>query len=832
MCKVLNANSPEARGVKEGKRTHPHRSKGGNMKRINFNSDWLFWSDENPGEKIPVHLPFDAMQTEARIPNLKNGPLVAEFPGGDYWYEKIIQGTDEYIDKTVWLEFGGVYMDSHVYVNGEEVGGHHYGYSNFYVDLSGKLMAGKENRIQIYVRNSLTPNARWYSGSGIYRPVWLLIGPRNHIVPDGVQIKTISIEPAVVEVATEIAGEFSGEVEVSILKNGVHITSGEGCHCQIAIPNAKLWSDDSPELYDYCIRLRKNGETLDEHSGKFGIRDLRWNEADGLTINGCQKKLRGVCVHHDNGIIGAAESKKSALRKVTRLKSAGFNAIRGSHNPASKELLDACDEVGLYYIEEFFDGWFTSGAYGYVMYIQDEWQNDMELAVQKCFNHPSVIMYSIGNEIPETAKEKGLAIARRMTERLHELDSTRPVTMGVNLMMNVMYQHGVKLGGENDRTLSLDDERDPKSEAHDNHMDGSVLFNTIVGIAAAEPFIRACAKPKRSDPATREIFDILDIAGYNYGDVAYQKHHEYHPARIMVGTETKPFGMAKRLEAVRRNPFVIGDFIWTGWDYLGECGIGVIDYGKKENLFGKPYPCISAGCGLFDLIGHRETHSYEAAIAWGVTSESHISVSPLQHSGEKMYKSMYRLTDGIDSWTFPGFEGKPTTIRVSGPGMFAKLWINGKSLGKKRLKDLHAEWKAVYIPGTVRAEVYDDAGCLISSSTLKTASRPMEIILRPDCEHLQADEEDLCYLDISLEDGEEIYYPVERRLSVEVEGAACLMAVGSADPRAEEPYTGTSFKTYYGRMLAVIRSNGQKGPIKVSVRGDGLDCKELYLLAE
>lgn len=802
------------------------------MKRINFNANWTFWSVENPEHKILVHLPHDAMQLEDRIPRLKNGPLVAEYPGGDYWYEKHLYGDASLKKKTVMLEFGGIFMDSHIYINGEEVGGHVYGYSNFFVDLTNYIRIGEDNLLQVFVHNSQVPNSRWYSGSGIYRPVFMWIGEKEYIIPDGVKIETISLEPVTLKIAVETVKEFDTELAVQVLWQGQVVGEGRGENTSIIIEKANLWNEDEPNLYEYRICLVKDENIIDEQTDYFGIRLLNWNSQKGMMINGQSVKLRGVCMHHDNGIIGAVESKKAALRKIRRLKEGGFNAIRGAHNPASKELLEACDELGMYYVEEFYDGWFTSGTYGYVLYIQEEWKKDMELSVRKCYNHPSVIMYSIGNEVAETAQEKGLAIARKMTDKLHELDNSRPVTMGVNLMMNVMLRNGIKFGSDEDSGVSKDDVVDPKSEDQDNKMDGSVLFNMLVGIAAAKPFVEACSKPKRSDSATRDIYQLLDVAGYNYGDVAYEKHHEWYPERIIVGTETKPFGMARRMQLIRKMPSVIGDFIWTGWDYLGECGLGVIDYDKNEGKFGKPYPCIVAGCGLFDIIGHRQTMAYDAAMAWGQYTKPYIAVSPLQYAGHKMYKSMYRTTDGIDSWTFPGFEGRKTKVRVASIGEYVKLLINGKSCGRKKLKDLTAEFSVIYIPGTIMAISYDKAGREIARTELVTAKGKMKIHLSIEDSVIRSDGEDLCYVDITLADENGVYYPVDRKLCVTVEGAAELLASGSAAPKTTERYTEAQTTTYYGRMLAVLRSTGEKGMVRMAVSGKGLDTVSAEIMAD
>lgn len=803
------------------------------MEHINFNADWIFYTSENPGHRKKVHLPHDAMQLEARVPRLKNGALVGFYPGGDYYYEKEFIGSDELAFGTVMLEFGGVFMKSHVYLNGEETGGHVYGYSNFYVNLTGKILHGEKNQLQIFVQNSQIPNSRWYSGAGIYRPVSLLVGSEEYIVPDGIKIITKSYEPAIVEVFVESVKECNTEIFTEILWDGVTVASGKGEQCEIQLPDARLWDDHSPALYEYRITLIKQGKQMDSARGKFGIRKLEWNSRCGLMVNGKSRKLRGGCVHHDNGIIGAHESKAACLRRIRKLKAAGFNAIRCSHNPASRELMEACDELGMYIMAEIFDGWFTNGTYGYVLYFEKEWKNDLRLAVRNAWNHPSVIMYSIGNEVAETACEKGLCYAKKMVEAIHELDDSRPVTMGVNLMMNTMQKKiGFKLGGDGEQKISPDDVVDPKSTEPGNLMDGSVLFNFLISVASAAPFIRAMSKPKRSDAGTEGIFGMLDIAGYNYGEEAYLKHHEMHPERIIVGTETKPLKLKSRISTVRRMSCIIGDFCWTAWDYLGECGLGIIDYNKNLGSFVKPYPAITAGCGLFDITGHRETMAYDMAIAWGLYKKPYIAVSHPKHAADKMIPSMYRTTDGIDSWSFEGYENVMTTVRVASIGYMAEVIINGISYGKKRLKEYIAVFKVPYIPGNITVVSYDRKKCEIERKTLCTAGSETVLQVICDKDKLKADGEDLAYIDITLTDQNGIYKPLEKKITVKVEGSGSLLGIGSGNPRTEESYTGSSFTSYNGRITAVIRAAEQAGDIKITVSSNGLSEQIVYLTCE
>lgn len=798
------------------------------MKRESFNGGWIFYTKENPEEKTAVRLPHDAMQYEERIPKLKNGPLVAFYPGGDYYYEKEFYGDPSYEDQTVMLDFGGIFMDSHVYLNGEEVGGHVYGYSNFYVDLTDKLRIGERNLLKVYVHNSQTPNSRWYSGSGIYRPVYLISGDREHIRPDGVKVITKEYDPALLEVSVEHTGREDVQVLTEILWANLTVASGHGAVCEIPVPDAKLWDAEHPNLYTVRVSLMRKDKVIDVQEQRFGIRKIQWDASYGLKINGQVVKLRGACIHHDNGILGAAEYKEAALRRIRRLKEGGFNAIRGAHDPRSREVLEACDEIGMYVMEESFDVWYGSaGVYGYTLYFREEWEKDLELMIRKCFNHPSVIMYSIGNEISETCTEEGIWYGHEMTQLCHKLDDSRPVTLGVNLMLNILAAQGKGMDAYGGSVMNKADVVDPKACEPDSDQNGSVLVNNMVADFA--DYMKNVNKPENTDGPTKGIFVELDIAGYNYGETSYEKHHEWYPDRIMVGTETNLMNMKERIEMVRNQPYIIGDFIWTGWEYLGECGVGVIDYNENAGNYNKPYPCIVAGCGLYDLIGHRDTLEYDLMIAWGVRDKPHIAVSHPKHAQDEMIPGLYRSTDAIDSWSFEGYEGIETRVRVASPGKEVELFVNGKSMGVKPLEDLYAEYLVIYEAGILEVVAYDENRNEIGRDRLVSASNETVISVRTEKETMDVGGDDIVYLDVEITDENGICKPEERVVKVKVQGAGTLLAVGSGAHRTEEKYIGDSFTTCNGRMAAVIRSAEEVGDIYVTFSSDGLPDKTIKL---
>ncbi len=581
------------------------------------------------------------------------------------------------------------------------VGSH--GYTGFYVDLTDKLRIGEDNEIKVVADNTQTPNSRWYSGSGIYRNVNLLVGDKRHVKLDGVKVVTERIHPAVISVQTEVddvhADGFHGDgshdaglnqetafadldVKVEVyeyhkgfdttgkikaLEDGdVPVATGSGTDCRIEMGDAALWNEEFPNLYQVRVMLMEGEKLVDEQSVVTGIRTLEWNAEKGMVVNGKSVKLRGGCIHHDNGILGACAPYAAEYRKAKILKRAGFNAIRSAHNPIGKEMLAACDELGIYVMDEAFDQWqFPKLDYDYALYFDKEWEKDCLAMILKDRNHPSVIMYSIGNEIGDTGKASGKEISHRLSRFFHKHDATRPTTNGINPTVSAM---GGTPGAKN---VTESDVVNPYEESAGSQATASLLANMIATVA---PFIsKLLGKPKKVEKLLKPCFDELDIVGYNYAEQCYEPHHEWAPKRIMVGSETYPQSVAERWPMIMRSPYVIGDFMWTAMDYLGEAGIGVPIYGKSRGGFNRPYPCVSGGCGAIDLIGHVDTEGYHAAIAWGWYKKPYIAVRPLNHVGEKYFFGMWRGTDAVASWSWIGMDGRMAEIEVYSEGKSVEL---------------------------------------------------------------------------------------------------------------------------------------------------------------
>ena len=412
------------------------------MKKVDFNEGWTCRCLTRDDTKHSVTLPHDAMWSEERSEASQGENNIGWFVGGDYEYKKLFFVPEEYRDKKVLIEFEGVYHNAEVYLNGKKVLSRPYGYTNFYVDTKEELLYGKENEIRVIACNSDQPNSRWYPGTGIYRPVSLWIGEEKHIPVNGVRIHTISYEPAVIE--ADVKTSVSGMVQIEIFDDngqGVAVqqvetsAAKESEYCaavQFPIPYAKLWSCDTPNLYRCKVTFGE--DVVEEH---FGIRLLEWNKEAGLAINGKRVILRGACIHHDNGILGACAFPEAEERKVRILKEQGYNALRSAHNPCSKAILDACDRVGMLMMDEYVDVWYIHKTeHDYVEHLPRWWKQDLKDMVEKDYNHPSVIMYSTGNEVSETAQKKGIELTGQFTRYLHSLDETRPVTCGINIFFN------------------------------------------------------------------------------------------------------------------------------------------------------------------------------------------------------------------------------------------------------------------------------------------------------------------------------------------------------------------------------------------------------------
>lgn len=773
------------------------------MKRIAWNENWGFKKQGETGSKV-ITVPHDAMLEEKRDPKSPGGSAVACFPGGIYEYEKEFDVPAEWESKHILVQFEGVYKNSKVYVNGVEVGGAAYGYIPFFVCLDGKVNYGATNTIKVVADNADLPNSRWYTGAGIYRPVWLWEGEKAHILPEGVKVTSISYNPAKIKVEVLIEGAVE-EVNIEIIDGENAVVSAtlaknnDTFTAEYEIANAKLWSDDTPNLYGIQVTAKAGGQVVDTAADTFGIRIVEWS-TKGLLINGKNTLLRGGCVHHDNGIVGAASYAESEYRRVKMLKDAGYNAIRASHNPAAKAMLEACDKYGVYVMDETWDMWYNKkNPHDYSNYFMDNYKSDIKAMIDRDFNHPSVIMYSIGNEVSEPAKEKGVNLAKEMIALCHELDNSRAVTGGFNLMIIANSAKGKGI---------YDEEKGGRDDSADQKMQGmnSTMFNFIASMVGTG--MNQSANSKQADAATKPLLDALDMAGYNYASGRYKMEAKENPNRVIFGSETFPQDIAKNWKMVKEYPYLIGDFMWTAWDYLGEAGIGTWAYTPDGKGFDKPYPWLLADTGAMDILGNPTGELFWAQAAWELTDKPLIAVQPVNHPGVTPAKGSWRGTNALQTWSWKGCDGNKAVVEVYTQGASVELYINGKKVKKAKVKDCRAIFKTKYQSGELRAISYDANGKKLGTNTLVSATGNDSVKVTMDETVKPA---------TAVRNGDIVYYNVEvvgengiveanddRKLTIRVEGGE-LLAFGSANPRTEEEYLSGTFTTYYGKAQAIVR---------------------------
>lgn len=778
------------------------------MKANQFNDCWQvrYLEDEGPG--VPVTLPHDAMLSEPRSELSAGGVNTGWYEGRDYRYTKVFTPDHTLAGQTAVLEFEGVYHNAEVWLNGEKLAFRPYGYTNFYVDLTGKLWAGEENTLEVIARNADQPNSRWYSGAGIYRPVTLWTAPEEHIPPNGLRVRTVSIDPVVVEVTVQTSG--AGDVFVQICGGGQAVASGSTqsdgtAVLQLDIPGGRLWSMDAPNLYT-CRAIFGN----DSAETAFGVRTLEWG-VHGLLLNGERVILQGACIHHDNGVLGACCYEDAEWRKIRILKENGYNAIRSAHNPCSKFLLDACDHLGVLVMDEYIDHWYIHKTiHDYVEHFPQWWKRDLKDMVEKDYNHPSVILYSTGNEVSETAQEKGIALTREMTEYLHALDATRPVTCGVNIFFNFLSSIG--FGQYSDEKARREAEKAEKAKAAGKQAKekavGSKFFNDMAGLLGDE-FMKRGATIPPCDWRTRDAFANMDIAGYNYGVYRYRHDLKKYPDRLILGSETFCNDAYKFRELAKLEPRLIGDFVWAGMDYLGEVGVGSWEYADYAPRFDGGLGWVAAGSGRIDLTGRPLGEALYTRVALERDRGPFIAVCPVNHTGGKHSPSAWKMSNAMPSWSWRGCAGKRANVEVYARAHSVELLVNGRSVGKKELKnDCIARFRCTYEDGTVEAVSYDAAGKELGRCSLRTAAPETQLRAVPE-ENAVAPGR-LCHIRLQYTDESGILKPLERGiLNVEVSGGK-LLGLGSACPYNEIGFCEAKTGTYYGEALAVMQAGEDK----------------------
>ena len=731
--------------------------------RTLMDSGWEFTKD---GKTIAVDLPHDW--------DIYTGPFSGKgatgtgggwFEGGKGEYKKTFATPNAEVVK---LHFEGVYQKAEVFVNGKKAGQHAYGYTPFTVDVTPMLNKDK-NEVLVKVDNSAQPNCRWYSGSGIYRHVWLMTMPKVHIKENGVFITTpeVSAQKATVKAEVEVVNESSATASATVGIDGsntqtVSLKAGESKKVEFTytINNPRLWSPETPYLYTAEVSL--NGKKSE--SVRFGVRSFSFDAENGFILNGKKVLLNGACVHHDDGAIGAMAYDAAEIRKVRLMKDAGFNLIRTSHNPTTRAFLDACDSIGMLVIGEAFDGWRTQKtAHDYSELIDSCYREDIHAMVLRDRNHPSIISWSIGNEVIERKEIRVIHTAKLLKNAILECDATRPVTEALCAW-------------------------DRDWEIYDPH------------------------------------FEVLDIGGYNYMIFKHKEDHERNPKRVMWQTESYPRDAFRNWAYVNDFQYIVGDMVWTGLDYLGESSIGRYYYkGEREGeswIDGGHPEWHGAYCGDVDITGWRKPISHYRDMLWNGNETLYMAVrEPNGYIGE-IKNTMWSVWPTWESWTWRGWEGKPVEVEVYTKQPEVSLYLNGKLLETKKVSR-ETEFKAVftvnYTPGTLRAE----AGG--KSVTLATAGEPAKLRLTTDRKTIKSGGQDLAFITVEVLDKAGNVCPEAAiPCNVTVTGGATLMSAASADLKDTEPYTTPRVTTWKGRAIIVIRSGNNAGMAKVSVKGGKL----------
>ena len=784
-----------------------------------------------------VILPMDAMILEKRDENCRSKKQSGFYPAKTYTYTKEFEVPQDWKEGTQILEFEGIMSKAMVFLNGNHIATHKYGYSSLFVDLTPHLLYGKKNILKVISYNTEL-GSRWYSGSGIYRDVVLWQGGSTCIMPEQLRITTEKIQDsyAVLRLDYPLNHMARQSERLSVIfeiknKDGAVVRKdeqivyaepgmNENLFNRFTVDEPMLWDTENPNLYTVCVLVKEGEKILDICEETFGIRTLELDAKNGLRMNGKATKLRGACIHHDNGIIGATTLYKAEEFRIRKLKEAGFNSIRSAHNPASKALLHACDKWGMLIMDELSDMWNEpKNESDFAFDFAETWKDEIARLVAKDYNHPSVVLYSAGNEIPEIGRQSGAVMNQKLVAELRKKDATRFVTCSISGFLAVAdhmgeYAAGMEAAQEQPKERKQDTKESGGSEELNSMM--GATERQMMDVFSVSPVLNECIEPVEAQ---------LDVVGYNYLTARHEYEHTLHPDRVIIGSETYPPEIPQLWKIVMRNPYVIGDFSWTGYDYLGEAGIGVYHYDSDRTDQGW-YPDRLAYVGDIDINGNRRTISYLREISYGLRKAPYLVVERVEKQGHKVDKNNWKYVDSIHSWTFPGYEGIVTKVHIlSGYGE-VELFLNDKSLGRKKVGEngeYTATYELAYEAGVLRAVAYEDDR-IVAEDLLTTAEAPTKVKMELSDKSLRAGGEDLCFVTIDLMDQADCWSRFEaREVSIQVKGAGSLLGFGSANPSCEGSYQDTKALTYDGRIMAAIRSGMAAGEIEITVEAEGCE---------
>lgn len=807
---------------------------------LSADAGWRFTLDDPKGAEADsftdsawrtVDLPHDWSIEGKPEKDAPGGAGEGFFQGGIGWYRKAFSAPAAWSGKRVSIEFDGVYRDATVYLNGQKLGTHPYGYTAFAMDMTPALNVAGRNMLAVRVDNSAQPNSRWYSGSGIYRHVRVVVTDPIHIAHWGVFVTTpaATASSAKVAVHARVANETAAQSTVTLTttlfdkagksvgeaKSTLSVEANAEAEAaqEIAVNHPALWSPDGPKLYRAVTEVRQGGKVVDETTTTFGIRTLEWSAEKGLLLSGKPVKLTGGSVHHDNGPLGASAFDRAEERRVELLKAAGMNAVRTAHNPPSTAFLDACDRLGLLVLDEPFDVWKAHKVkFDYGSDFDQWWKQDVTSMVLRDRNHPSIVIWGIGNEIPELEVERGAEMAKQIAGQVRALDSTRPLTLA---------------------------------------------------------FPGTTTKPN-----ALAVFSQLDITGYNYNLLqTYEEDHTAQPARMMLTTESYPAKAFPLWQASHDNAYVLGDLTWTAMDYIGESGIGAWTYATPQQakmaeqmmgamastqmvdqlfagmangvdvmaemakgnadpnmkammgLFFHEYPWHTAVCGDMDLTGHRKPQSYYRDILWNGGDRVYATVRLPEPEGKKIVAVGWAMYPTLPTWNWPGEEGKTLTVEVYSGTERVQLYLNGKLIGERptgREQEFKARFEVPYEPGTLKA-VGLRGGHASAEEVLTTAGPVAGLRLKADRTVINADGEDLSFVTVEAVDAAGLPdLHANQEVEFSISGPGTIAAVGNGDGEDADSYQATHRKLYEGRALVVIRTTRKAGAVTLTAAAAGL----------
>jgi beta-galactosidase len=749
-----------------------------------FNFDDSQWRTLDVPHDFSIEQPFDSLN--------KSGQGGGYAYGGIGWYRKHFVLSSETKDKIVEIQFNGVYRNSDVWINGHHLGFRPYGYSSFCYDLTPFLNEpGKENTLAVRVNTADEPNSRWYTGSGIYRHVWLLVTDKVHFIPGGVFVRTklADSEKALISASFEVKND-DAKVKNCTITSTLYDKTGKVVSTQqsefrisqdsfivmnqyFKVLQPELWSVDFPNLYHFESVLESNGKVLDKYEHQIGIRTFGFDPNKGFSLNGKHIKLKGVNNHHDGGPLGAACFDYTFERQLNILKGMGCNALRMSHNPPAPELLDCADSMGFVVIDEIFDEWKNGKReFGYAKFFDEWYEKDVADWIRRDRNHPSVIAWSLGNEVVEQNMDIAPLVLKQLIEVASLHDTTRLFTSACN----------------------------------------EIIADNKSGFA-----------------------NLLGIVGYNYQEPNYEVDHKTYPNRIIYGSETAiypyhpgngfPLRSYEQWVTGQTEDYVAGEFLWTGFDYIGESGIGNGGASTEPWNYWPQWPWRSAVCGVVDLCGFEKPGYWFRKALWGDEPFVYIAVPTDLKANDREICPFWGWPDVLSQWNC-AVEGEKLTVQVYTNCPEVELLSNGKSLGKKYWdirKEAFLTWNVPYSKGKIEA-----IGTLRNGQhveyKIETVDEPSKIICTPDRTTINATRQDVSYVKVEVVDGRGNVVPFASNvIDFEINGVGKIAAVGNGNPQSHTSFKGDKMETFNGQCLVIVQSTDKTGELVLKAKSIGLE---------